>query len=97
MAELLYEVWDDQDGGQEMWPVSELGDRQRALISPNAVHIHCFFACSRWDASRKLYAWNGHGEWRPPPGSEDHFFTDEEAHEQRNYLAVRGLNGSQGP
>ena len=89
MVELLYEVWDDQDGGQEMSPVTELGDKQRALVSPNAVRIHSFLACSRWDAFRNLYAWNGYGEWRPPPGSEDHFFTDEESEEQRNYLDAR--------
>ena len=93
MAELLYELWNDPDfSSQEMSPVTEIGDKQRRVISPNAIRVHSFYASSYWDAYRKMYAWNGYGEWPPPPGEEDYFFTDEEAEEQRRYLEVRDLS-----
>lgn len=90
MAELLFEIWDDaESSSQEMSQVSRQADTIRRAHYPNAVCVHRFTASSTFDASKKLYAWNGYGDWIAPPDLEDHAFTDEEEREQQRYLAQR--------
>ncbi len=91
MAELLFEIWREgsEDGGS-MMRVHPQNDKARALALPDAVLMHSFTARSAFEAFRHNNAWHGYSPWEPGEHREDHVFTEEEAAEQRAYLAIRG-------
>ena len=91
MAQLTFEVWqDDDDHSLALSGVTREGDKLRAAISPRAKLVHSFTAETDFQASQKFYDWNGWGEWKKPD-LDEHRFTDEEAKEQRRYMAEREL------
>lgn len=90
MPELVCEIWrDDADGSTSAAQVSEHHDRVRKAVSPNSTLLHSFTARSSFELFQKNHDWHGWGKWHPPAGVPDHFFTEQEAEEQRLYLAVR--------
>ncbi|MBU0824368.1 MAG: hypothetical protein KKA44_06830 [Alphaproteobacteria bacterium] len=90
MAELIFEIWtDDDDGSCEMAPVSAQGDKLRHSVSPNARRVHSFTAKSDFEAYQANYDWHGWGQWKAPEGSAERHFTEADAVEQRCYIAVR--------
>ena len=90
MAELVFEIWRDEDDNSfEMSPVSERGDCLRKSISPNAVRVYTFTACSDFEAAQKNYEWHDWGTRKSPEGLDELFFSEEEAEEQRRYIATQ--------
>ena len=71
--------------------MTERGDRLRKSVSPNAVVVHTFVAQSDFDASQQNYDWHGWGKWKPEANWTEHFYTDEEADEQRRYMVARAV------
>ncbi len=58
---------------------------------PSARHVFSLWASS-WHQAMQLYQERlGFGEYRPVGGIPDHFYTDEEAVEQENYLRFRNF------
>ena len=93
MPELLFEIWSDrEDQSGSMYRVHPQNDKVRRLAEPTAVLVHSFMARSGFDAFRQNNAWHDYGSWAPPDGLDDHFFTEEEAAEQRAYLNARKLD-----
>lgn len=88
MAELLFEIWADGDS-IGMHQVSEQNDRVRRSVNPNAVLVASYYATSNFEAFQKNNDWNRFGPWKPEPERSEHFFTDDEAREQREYLCRR--------
>jgi hypothetical protein len=92
MPELICEIWrDDDHHAFEAGPVSEHRDRLRKAVSPNSTLVHTYTARSTFEFFQKNYDWHGWGRWKVPEGEADHFFTKEEAEEQRQYLAIRNV------
>jgi hypothetical protein len=90
MPELICEIWRDEDDNSfTAGQISENHDRVRKAVSPNAVLLHTYTASSSVEVFKKNYDWHGWGTWEPPEGLDEHFFTDEEVEEQRQYLVVR--------
>jgi hypothetical protein len=91
MAKLTFEVWrNEDDNSLALCGVTREGDRLRAAISPRSKLVHSFTAETDFEASQKYYDWNGWGEWKKPDFAE-HYFTDQEAQEQRRYMAERSV------
>ena len=88
MAELLFEIWADGDS-IGMHQVSEQSDRVRRSVEPNAVLVASYYASSVFEAFQKNNDWNSFGQWKPAPEWSEHFFTDDEAREQQEYLRRR--------
>lgn len=90
MPELICEIWRDDDNGSfEGGQISADSDRVRKVVSPNSTLLHTYAARSSFELFRKYHEWLGHEPWSPPEGIADHPFSEEEAEEQRLYLAVR--------
>ena len=90
MPELVCEIWrDDDNGSTSAEQVSEHHDRVRNSVSPNSTLLHTYTARSSFELFQKNNDWHGWGKWTAPPGVPEHFFTEEEAEEQRRYLAAR--------
>jgi hypothetical protein len=90
MPELICEIWlDEDDGSHEAGQISENHDLIRKAVSPHSVLLHTYTARSVFEVFQKNYDWHGYGEWNPPEGISDRFFTEEEVEEQQRYLAIR--------
>ena len=90
MAELIFEIWtDDDDGSCEMAPVSAQGDKLRHSVSSNARCVHSFTAKSDFEAYQANYDWHGWGQWKAPEGLAERHFTEEDVVKQRRYIAAR--------
>lgn len=93
MPDLLFEIWSDADEGiSQMIMVHPQGDKIRLATTPNAVRVHSFTAHSDFEAFRQKNAWHGFDPWEDGGISEEHFFSEHEAVEQREYLAKRTIS-----
>ncbi|MGV3480909.1 MAG: hypothetical protein ACO1O3_13235 [Sphingobium sp.] len=87
MASLLFEYWEDEDGGS-FFVVHEHNDRVQPRMEPNARFMFSLRASS-WHEAMQMYNDRlGYGEYQSA-GVENVVFTDEEQAEQDAYLAVR--------
>jgi len=96
MAKILHEYWEDEGGadvvrGGDFGPVSDEMDRLRPILTPNSRKIFDLRAASWFEAMRLHNERLGFGDYVPPEGIEDHFYTDEEAVSQKAYLKVRNV------
>ncbi len=90
MPDLLHEYWENDDGG-EFGPVRKHNDEVRAIVTPGARHVFSLRAAP-WREAMQLYNdCLGYGEYRPVESVPDHFYTEEEAAEQHEYLRVRDV------
>ena len=90
MPELLHEYWENEGSG-EFGPVGERSDQQRPALNPNARLVFSLRASS-WFQAMQLYQEHLNcGDYVPPDGVPDHFYTDEEAAKQNAYLKVRNV------
>jgi len=90
MADLVFEIWSDADEGiTQMIMVQSQADKVRLATAPNAVLLHSFTAQSDFEAFRKRNALLEFGPWDDGGLSEEHFFSEQEAAEQRKYLVRR--------
>lgn len=88
MAELLHQVWDDPESNARMcWIAGNESDRMRRALHPKAKLVRTFLASSHDDAMRQHYAAESWGEYEGVPGVSDQPYSDEQAREQREYLA----------
>ena len=92
MAQLICEIWqDDEYNSVEAAIISEGSDRLRKTVSPNATLLHTYIARSSFEVFQGYNDWFG-WEWKPTAGVAEYFFTEAEAEEQRQYLAIRDIN-----
>jgi hypothetical protein len=94
MPELLFEIWADdpnEPGRGSMYLVHPQNDKARTAIQPNGILAHDYTATSSFEAFRIYHEWTGCGHWSPPSDESNHFFTEEEASEQREYLSRRNV------
>lgn len=90
MAELVYEIWHNEETHSfTMIVVSKEADEYRLSEEPNATLLHTFSARSDYEAHQKNNDWHRWGPWKPIEGVPEHLFTEEEAEEQRLYMADR--------
>ncbi|MEY4952543.1 MAG: hypothetical protein RL299_967 [Pseudomonadota bacterium] len=88
MPDLLHEYWENDTGG-EFGPVRERNDQLRPTLVPNATLRFSFWASS-WHQAMQLYQEHlEYGDYYPPDGEPNHFYSAEEAAEQVAYLRVR--------
>lgn len=93
MATLLFEIWEDREGGfLEMSPVSPQHDEMRKSLNPNAVLLHTFKASTDFEAPQTYHELMGWAPWKPEPSWLERTFTDDQSREQEEYLLVRGGN-----
>jgi hypothetical protein len=90
MATLLHEYWEGDDGG-EFVIVSAHADRVRPTLTPDSRLIFSLRASSWYEAMQRRNERLDYGDYVPPDGIEDHFYTDQEAAEQAAYLRVRNF------
>jgi hypothetical protein len=88
MARLLFEYWEDEDGGGSFFVVHEHNDRVRPNVAPNARLMFSLQASSWHEAMQMHNDRLGYGEHQSG-GVESVLFADEEQAEQDAYLAVR--------
>jgi hypothetical protein len=91
MAGVLFEIWQGEDQS-ELSQVSQRGDELRPVLMPSAVMVHSFYAESDFQAFQIANEWLGLGEWVPPTETEEYFFSENEAEEQRLYLSKRSAS-----
>lgn len=89
MAKLLIEIWIDLDtDSMECSQVCANADERRHREFQHPVKVHEFWAVSILDAGQKYYDYQGFGKYSLG-GLPNHYFTDEEEQQQRQYLATR--------
>ncbi len=90
MPELICEIWHDEASFSfEAGQVSYEHDLSRKSVSPNAILVHTYIARSDFEVFQKSNDWHEWEPWHPPEGIPERFFTEDEAEEQRRYIAVR--------
>jgi hypothetical protein len=87
---LIHEYWERLDGhGGEFGPIRESKDQARSELLPGARLIFSIRASSWFEAMQLYHERLEYGDFYAPEDVPDHFYTDEEAREQAEYLRRR--------
>ncbi|MDB5676388.1 MAG: hypothetical protein JWM65_3370 [Sphingomonas bacterium] len=90
---MLFEVWEDIDGGGQIaGVVHPQNDKMRRIDPSPMTCVHSFRAYSDRDFWRQFYSWDGRDEWQPDPGLPEQFYSAEDVEVQRRYLEIRQID-----